>query len=74
MENKETLIIYCKCGKNAIAIGNPDSFDSKEISEAIKEKRKVEVVDFAKYKEMDIKLYCPEFVKENKCPNNEKTS
>jgi len=69
MTNEEVLIIYCKCGKNLILVGNPDTVSNKEVALAIKEKRKVKVIPFEKYKKMDIKLYCPDFVDEKNCPN-----
>ena len=72
-QEKEVLMIYCKCGKNLIWVGKPDSFSSKEIASAIKEKRKVKIIPFKKYQKMDIKLYCPNFVSEEQCPNNIKS-
>ena len=72
-QQQEVLIIYCKCGKNLISVGNPDTFSSKEVASAIKEKRKIKVISFDKYKKMDAKLYCPNFVEEKDCPNNIKS-
>lgn len=66
---KDVLLIYCTCGKNLITVGDPNTISSKEIALAIKEKRKVKVIPFEKYKKMDIKLYCPDFVNEKNCPN-----
>jgi hypothetical protein len=72
-EEKEVLMIYCKCGKNLICIGDPNAFSSKELASAIKEKRKVKIIPFKKYQKMDIKPYCPNFVSEEQCPNNIKS-
>lgn len=68
--NENVLLIYCKCGKNLIEVGDPTFFSGKELGEAVRENRKIETISIEEFRTRNTKFYCPNYVEENVCPNN----